>query len=155
MLAITRLAGNGSLNATPVKGVAVLFAIVNVSVDGAPVATTVGLNDLAMVGVPTPVVMVLVSFALLLSRVVLATVAELVTLLGAAAPTATVKTMLAKLAPLASELVLLVQVTFWPAAEQVQPLPVPDTNVRPAGKVSVTVNGPLAGCGPLLRTARL
>src|SRR6266849_8277740 len=32
-----------------------------------------------------------------------------------------------------------VQVTTWPAAPQVQPVPVPETNARPVGSVSVTV----------------
>ena len=154
-LAMTRLAGNGSLKATPLRAVAVLLVIVKVSVEGAPVATTVGLNDLLMVGAPTLVTTVLVLLALLLSSVVLDTIAVLVTLLGAAAATATVTTILARVAPLASGLVLLVQVMAWPAAVHVQPLPMPETNVKPVGSVSVTVNGPLALCGPLLRTARL
>lgn len=80
------------------------------------------------------------SLALLLpgvgSVVVLETVAVLVTVV-AAAPTATVK-LIVELAPEAKELEF-VQVTVCPEAEQIQFVPVPDTKVKPVGKVSVTV----------------
>lgn len=86
------------------------------------------------------VITVVGSLAVLLasvgSVVVLETLAVLVAVI-AVAPTATVK-LIVELAPEAKGLGL-VQVTVCPAAEQVQPVPVPDTNVKPVGKVSVTV----------------
>ena len=45
-----------------------------------------------------------------------------------------------------------VQVTFWPAAEQIQFVPVPETNVMPVGKGSVTVMLPVAVVLPTLVT---
>lgn len=80
--------------------------------------------------------------------VVLETVAVFVTV-AAVAPTATVK-LIVELAPEAKGLEF-VQVTVCPEAEQVQPVPVPDTNVKPVGKVSVTVTE-LVEEGPLLLT---
>ena len=43
---------------------------------------------------------------------------------------------------------LLVQVTICPAGEQLQPPPVPETYVNPAGSVSVTVISPVVGPEP-------
>jgi len=51
-------------------------------------------------------------------------------------------------APIAMLAALLLQVTTWPTALHVQPVPVPDTNVRPVGRVSVTVAVPVAISGP-------
>src|SRR5438067_270527 len=67
----------------------------------------------------------------------IATVAVLVTPGAAAAVTATVRVMLL-VAPEARGPGF-VQVTTWPLALQVQPSPVAETNVRPAGSVSVSV----------------
>lgn len=44
------------------------------------------------------------------------------------------------------------QVTFCPIAEQLQPVPVPETKLKPVGSVSVTAIGPEAVEGPLLVT---
>ena len=43
----------------------------------------------------------------------------------------------------------LVQVTVWPTAEQVQPLPVPETKLKPVGSVSVTVIVPMVLAEPM------
>jgi len=48
-----------------------------------------------------------------------------------------------------------VQVTVWPEAEQVQPVPVPTINVRPVGRVSVTVIVPLVEAVPTFFTVRV
>ena len=75
--------------------------------------------------------------------------ATLVTLGTAAAATATVRVIGLPDAP-AAMTVVLVQVTTWPAAEQVQPVPVPDTKVRPAGNVSTMVMVPEVGAVPVV-----
>ena len=64
----------------------------------------------------------------------------LVTLAGALVATLTVTVIAGKLAP-AANAVLRVQVLV----EQLQPVPVMDTKVRPVGTVSVTVTVPLVG----------
>src|SRR5713101_5653584 len=48
-----------------------------------------------------------------------------------------------------------VQVTAWPKAEQLQPVPEPTMNVRPAGSVSVTVIVPLVEPVPTFFTVRV
>src|SRR5205814_360464 len=80
------------------------------------------------------------------------TVALLVTEGAAAGPTATVRVM-ADVAPLARPAAF-VQVTAWPTALQLHPVPVPDTKVSPAGSVSVTVRAPESE-GPLLPIVRV
>src|SRR4051794_37761827 len=52
------------------------------------------------------------------------------------------------LVPPAAMTALLVHVTTCAAAEQVQPVPVPDTNARPVGSVSLTVIVPEVGAVP-------
>src|SRR5262245_24115914 len=81
---------------------------------------------------------------------VVATVAVLVTLGTAAAPTLTVNVIV--LVALAASGPALVQVTTWPTAEQGQPVPVPDTNVSPVGKVSPIVIVPVVSVLPTLVT---
>ena len=49
----------------------------------------------------------------------------------------------------------LVQVTTWPLAEQLQPVPVPLTKLSPVGKLSVTVIGPVVAALPTLVTVRV
>ena len=78
------------------------------------------------------------------------TVATLVTLGTAATPTPTIKVMGLPFAPTAAIGVTDVQVTFCPTAAHVQPTPVPDTNVKPAGSGSVTVTVPAVAAVPLL-----
>jgi len=48
--------------------------------------------------------------------------------------------------------VVVVHVTTWPAAEQFQPVPVADANVKPVGRVSVSVSVPDVGEVPLFVT---
>ena len=79
------------------------------------------------------------------------TLAEFVTLGAAAAPTPAVS-VIALVPPLAAMDVALVQVTSWPTAEQLHPTPVPETNVSPAGRLSVTVTVPAVAARPLLVT---
>ena len=55
------------------------------------------------------------------------TVATLLTLLAALAPTATVIVSVGRSAPTATLAELWLQVTTWPTAAQDQPVPVPDT----------------------------
>src|SRR6266851_3271708 len=78
------------------------------------------------------------------------TVAVLVTDGAAAAPTPTVRVMV-ELPPEARPAAL-VQLTIWPLALHVHPLPVPETKLRPAGRVSPTVSVP-DGDGPALPTS--
>src|SRR5215212_6706017 len=86
------------------------------------------------------------------SKVVLeATVAVLVTLGAAAAPTATVSVMAGSVVPLVMGPER-VQFTVPEEFEQVQPVPVAETEAGPAGRVSVTVMVPAADCGPPLTT---
>src|SRR4051794_37734686 len=77
-----------------------------------------------------------------------ATVAVFVTLGAADAPTATVSVMAGRIVPLVTGPER-VQVTVPLAFVQVQPVPVAETYVSPAGRVSVTVIVPAADCGPL------
>src|SRR5689334_20859846 len=81
------------------------------------------------------------------------TVAVSVTVGPAAGSTATVSVMVDE-APAISAAAF-VQVTAWPAAAQLQPAPTPETKLRPAGSVSVTVVGPGVAVGPLLPTTML
>ncbi len=86
------------------------------------------------------------------------TLAVLVTLFvpgAVATPTLTLKAKV--LLPAAAIAVLLVQVTVWPEAEQLQPVPVvePVTKLRPVGSVSVTVMVPELATPPLLLTVKL
>ena len=75
-----------------------------------------------------------------------ATVAVLVTLGTAPAATVTVSVMaLLPPAPMEPELV---HVTACPPAEQLHPLPAPETKPRPVGSVSVTVVVPLVAADP-------
>src|SRR5690606_20114695 len=68
---------------------------------------------------------------------------------AAAVPsTATVNTSVGRSASTAMLGALLLQVTTCPTALQVQPVPVPETKVRPVGSVSVTVAVPTAISGP-------
>ena len=103
------------------------------------------------VGSVTAFVTLLLSFVETWSKVVPETVAVFVTLGAAAAPTVTVSVMAFIVAPLATGPAL-VQVTTPLALLQVQPVPVAETYVSPAGRVSFTVMGPLALCGPLFTT---
>jgi hypothetical protein len=90
-------------------------------------------------------------FAALLSSVV-CTVAVLLMLPEAAAFTVTVSTMFAAEAPPAIGPAF-VQVTSCPTEEQVQPAPMPETNVKFAFNVSVTVMPPTVGPVLTLLTA--
>lgn len=92
-------------------------------------------------------------FAALLSSVV-CTVAVLLMLPEAATFTATVSTMFAAEA-LPAIGPGFVQVTSCPTAEQVQPVPVPETNVKLASSVSVMVMLPIVGPVLTLLTAML
>jgi hypothetical protein len=74
------------------------------------------------------------------SRLALVTVAVLLTDGAAGMVTATVSVMSGSDWP-GSRNGGCVQVTTWPAALQVQPEPVPETKLRPAGSVSVTTIG--------------
>jgi hypothetical protein len=78
--------------------------------------------------------------------------AEFVTLGTAACATLTVRVIGAAFAP-ALITAAVVQVTTWPAFVHVQPVPVADANVRPAGSVSVTVTVPDVLTLPVLLTA--
>jgi hypothetical protein len=71
---------------------------------------------------------------------------------GAASATATVKVMFPA-APAAAIGPGLVQVTTCTIAAHVQFVPVPETNVVPAGSVSVTVIVPVVAAAPVLPTA--
>ncbi len=79
-------------------------------------------------------------------------VAELVTVAGAFAATFTVRVIGEPAAPAAMSVVL-VQVTVCPAALHVQPAPVAALNVKPVGRVSVTVTVPEVATFPALVTA--
>ena len=79
-----------------------------------------------------------------------ATVAVLVTEGEAAPETATVS-VIVLLAPAASEPEL-VQVTVPPRAEQFQPVPVPETKLKPIGRGSVTVIVPVLAADPTFLT---
>jgi hypothetical protein len=79
-------------------------------------------------------------------------VAELVTRGTAAASTFTVSVIGFPVAA-AAMTVALSQVTVWPAALQVHPVPVAALNVSPAGSVSVTVIVPEVATLPVLLTA--
>ena len=81
----------------------------------------------------------------------LPTLAVLVTLGMAAAPTLTVKIISGKL-EFGANVAALVQVTRLPTALQVQSVPMALTNPKPAGKLSVTVTVPALVDGPRLRT---
>src|SRR5437870_6127733 len=88
----------------------------------------------------TVVKSVALSFAGLLSPCVV-TVAVLVTLGSVALSTLTVSVIVllvtAAIGP------LYVQLTIWPLAEHVHPAPLAETKLKPAGKLSVTVVGPV------------
>jgi hypothetical protein len=91
--------------------------------------------------------------AALLSPVV-ETLAVLVTLGIAAAPTLTVKVMV--LLPLLPAMgPAFVQVTTCALAEQLQPVPVPETKPRPVGNVSLTVIAPVVAVLPTLVTVKV
>src|SRR5437764_3142268 len=76
--------------------------------------------------------------------------AVLVTCAGAFGATLTVSVIAA--VPDAGMAVVLVHVTTWPTAEQVNPPHEPLTNARPAGSVSDTVIVPLLAAPPPLLT---
>ena len=76
------------------------------------------------------------------------TVAVFCTEAAALPLTATLSVSVGRLAPTAMLAALLAQVTVCPAALQDQPVPVPETNVRPVGRTSVTVAVPVAISGP-------
>src|SRR5438105_428292 len=78
------------------------------------------------------------------------TLAVLVTLGAAALLTLTVSVI--ALLALAASGPLLVQVTVWPLAEQLQPVPVPEMKLRPVGKVSVMVIVPVVLALPAFET---
>src|SRR5690348_10448788 len=94
------------------------------------------------------------SVAVLLARLGSAstpvTVAVLVTLLGAVELTPTLMPTV-EVVPAGMGWVL-VQVTVWPTARQLQPVPLPVRKLSPAGRVSVILIGALACEGPLLMT---
>ena len=79
------------------------------------------------------------------SKVGLETEAEFLTVAETFDASVTVR-VIDELVPLLSA-VLRMQLTFCPEAEQVQPA-LPETKVKPVGKVSVTVMGALAFCSP-------
>src|SRR5215471_6749094 len=81
---------------------------------------------------------------------VVETVAVLITLGTAAAPTLTVNVIV--VGALTASGPLFVHVTACWAAPQVQPCPVPDTNPSPVGRVSLTVIAPVVGVLPTLVT---
>src|SRR5205085_1004317 len=87
-------------------------------------------------------------FALLSSEV--ATVAVLVTAGTAAAETPTVSVIM--LEAVGINVPAFVQVTFCPTAEQLQPVPVPETKLKPVGNGSVTVMRPIVLHAPTLVT---
>src|SRR5690242_3630008 len=107
----------------------------------------------ALADVTSETTSVAVSLAAFGSGTEPATVAESVMVGPAAGSTATVRVMVDE-APAISAAVF-VQVTVWPAAAQFQPVPTPETRVRPVGSVSVTVVGPGVAVGPLLPTTML
>jgi hypothetical protein len=85
---------------------------------------------------------------------VVETLAVLVTLGIAAAPTLTVKVMV--LLPLLPAMgPAFVQVTTCALAEQLQPVPVPETKPRPVGNVSLTVIAPVVAVLPTLVTVKV
>jgi len=65
---------------------------------------------------------------------------------------ATLTVIVKLLDPEAAMAVVLVQVTVWPTALQVQPVPAELANVRPAGRVSTTVVVPVVAAVPPLFT---
>jgi hypothetical protein len=67
-------------------------------------------------------------------------------------PTLTVREIEFPTAP-AAMLVALVHVTVWPAAPHVQPVPLAEANVRPAGSVSIAAIVPEVATLPVLPTA--
>ena len=99
----------------------------------------------------TPVVTELVLFAAFGSAVVEATDAVFVKL-PACAGAVTVTVITGALAPVASNARVHVTDTF-PAFEHTQPVPAADTNVTPAGRVSVTLRF-TASDGPPFATSR-
>jgi len=80
------------------------------------------------------------------------TVTELVTVAGAFAATFTVSVIEVP-EPAAAMAAVLVQVTVWPTALHVHPVPVAALNVKPVGSVSVTVIVPEVATFPVLLTA--
>lgn len=125
--AITKPEGKVSLKVTPVKAVAVELFKVKVRVEVPLGAIGLVEKDLLMVGAPTLLEMVVVLFARLGSKVVLETLAVLLTLFGAVASTLTVIVISGKLAPFTRLAVLFVQVTTCKTALQLQLVPVPET----------------------------
>ncbi len=103
--------------------------------------------DVDRSGASTTVGSVATSLAGFVSRLALLTVAVLVTPGAAAAPTWTVSVRSGSVAPAASGGGC-VQVTSCAAAAQVQSVPLPETNVSPAGRVSVTVMTLSSRCTP-------
>jgi hypothetical protein len=79
-----------------------------------------------------------------------ATVAVLLTLPVTVEATATTSEMEVELFGVIE--VEFVQVTVWPLAEHVQPVPVPETKVMPVGKTSVTVVTPVVAPRAVLET---
>ena len=49
----------------------------------------------------------------------------------------------------------LVQVTICPEAEQVHPVPLAETKLRPSGSISATAIAPVVGAEPTLETVRV
>jgi hypothetical protein len=147
-----RPVGSVSVTVTvPVVGdVPVLLTVIVYAPVAPIVKLPVWLLAIASVGVTTVVGSVAVG-GVLVSPPPLA-VAELVTVAGAFAATLTVRVIGVPAAP-AAMTVALVQVTIWPEAPQVQPVPLAALNVRPAGRVSVTVMVPDVATLPVLLTA--
>src|SRR5947209_1336641 len=96
------------------------------------------------------VVAELLLFVVFESKVGESTFAVLVMLEATFDASATVR-VIDELPPLAIALEF-VQVTVCPEALQLHPVPVPETNVMPVGKVSLTMMEALALCGPALLT---
>src|ERR1700733_286437 len=150
------------LAATPAVSVRVMvYCSVSPGLASPPLVTATSLVEVLRSGctrVPPALetVSVLLLLPLTLSKLVVATVAVFARLIPALVAIATVRVMGLKLLPEATVAVL-VQVTACPTAVQgFQPVPVPETKVSPAGRVSVTVVVvPDVFAGPLLVTVRV
>ena len=146
--------GKVSLKLTPVKALAVGFVSVKTRVLVPPLAIGFVRKVLLMVAEPTLVSTVVLLFAVLVSKVVSATVKVVLRLFVPAATEVVTGTLrVGRLAPTTRLAVVWVQVTAGPPT-QAQPLPngPAPTRVKPVGRVKLTVKLPLALCGPLLLT---
>ena len=146
--------GSVSEKLTPVMPAAVGLSSVKTNVDTPPGVIGFVRNALVIVAAPTLVVTVVTLFVGSASKVVLATVNVVETLLVPAEIAVVTGTLrVGRLAPTTRLEVVLVQ-TVGALPAQLQPLPngPAPTSVTPAGSVNETVNAPLALSGPLLTT---